>query len=226
MGLIHSGVPVEYVCALRKSFGIDCFVETGTYEGNTTEWAAQHFGQVITIELSEALYKRTALRLARCRNIEALFGDTRQQLARIAPSLPPAIVWLDAHYSAGVTAGRDDECPLLGEIAALWPAWNRMYVLVDDARYFLAPAPPPHDEKQWPSLVQVIAALNRGDDRFIATFEDVIVSLPAEGKETTMQYIRKRGSQNEAVLGYGKPKPASPRRSFLRRVANRMRAGP
>ena len=86
---------------------------------------------------------------------------------------------LDAHYAAGATAGKGDECPLLGEMIVL-PSWERMFVLVDDARYFLAPPPPPHDEAQWPSIVQVVNALNRGPDRFIASFEDVIVSLPGE----------------------------------------------
>ena len=40
-------------------------------------------------------------------------------------------------------------------------------------------------KRKWPSIVQVVDALNRGADRFIASFEDVIVSLPSEANRVT-----------------------------------------
>ena len=102
---------------------------------------------------------------------------------------PPAIVWHDAHWCGGPSAGIGDECPLLGEIAALAPAWERLYVLVDDARYFLAPPPAEHDAAQWPSLAQVVSAVNTGEGRFVASFEDVLVSLPPAARDLTLDYI-------------------------------------
>lgn len=210
MGLITAGIPKEYVLALQKEFGIKCFVETGTFKGGTAKWAAQWFEQVITIELSEAWYERAKVVLAPNPNVTILFGDTRHHLARIAPTLPPSIIWLDAHYSAGDTAGAGDECPLLGEIDALSPSWDRLFVLVDDARYFLAPPPPPQNTSQWPTMVQVANALDHGAKRFIATFEDVIVSLPIEAKSVTLEYIQKGGRLNERVLGYVRQRPANP----------------
>ena len=145
MGLITNGVPQEYVSALQQESGIKCFVETGTLHGATAKWAAERFEQVITIELSEDLYKRATETLAPYSNVKVLFGHTRSRLAELAATLPPSIVWLDAHYSGGGTAGAEDECPILGEIEALLPSWDRMFVLVDDARYFLAPPPLGHD---------------------------------------------------------------------------------
>lgn len=222
MGLINHGVPDEYVDKLQKEFGIKCFVETGTFHGATAKWAAERFEQVVTIELSEALYQRATAALAPYRNVKILLGDTRHRLAQIAATLPPSIVWLDAHYCTGVTAGKGDECPLLGEIDALLPSWDRMFVLVDDARYFLAPPPPMHDEAQWPSIVQVVNALNRGSDRFIASFEDVIVSLPSEAKKVTLEYLREGGPLNERVIGFRKEKRPV---HLLKRIARRLGHG-
>ena len=222
MGLINFGVPREYVEALRVAFGISCFVETGTYHGRTASWAAERFERVITVELSEPLYRSAAAALARFSNATAIHGDTRRELARLAPSLPPAIVWLDAHYCAGPSAGVGDECPLLGEIAALAPAWERLYVLVDDARYFLAPPPPGHDAAQWPSLAQVVSALNTGEDRFVASFEDVLVSLPPAARGVTLGYIRNGGRLNMRVLGYKPPVPPAPALTRLQRVWRRL----
>jgi hypothetical protein len=228
MGLITGGIPKEYVLALQKEFGIKCFVETGTYKGGTAKWAAQWFEQVITIELSETWYERAKVALAPYQNIEILFGDTRHHLAQIAPTLPPSIIWLDAHYSAGETAGADDQCPLLGEIEALTPSWDRLFVLVDDARYFLAPPPPPQNISQWPSMVHVANALDRGANRFIATFEDVLVSLPTAAKAVTLEYIQKGGRQNERVVGYVRQHPANPVKAtvppenMLKKIARRL----
>jgi hypothetical protein len=219
MGLFNYGVPAEYVETLKKTFGVGCFVETGTLHGATAKWAAARFERVITIELSEALYRTAAATLAPYRNIEVLFGDTRHRLTKIAATLPPSIVWLDAHYSTGETAGKGDECPLLGEINALLPSWERMFVLVDDARYFLAPPPPPHDVDQWPSIVELMNALSYGAGRFVASFEDIIVSVPHEAKAVTLEYIRKGGHLNERVVGFHKEQPSKP--SLIRRVARR-----
>jgi hypothetical protein len=216
VGLINQGVPEEYALLLRDEFGIRCFVETGTFYGRTAKWAAKRFERVVTIELSEPLYRHAAEALAPYDNVALLLGDTRQHLRELAPTLPPSIIWLDAHYSGGATEGQGDECPLLGEIEALAPAWERSYVLVDDARYFLAPPPPPHDETQWPSLTEVVTALNRGSDRFVGGFEDILVSLPGHAKRATQQYIQRGGVLNERVIGTPRPVP------LARRMTNRL----
>ena len=224
MGSINFGVPRNYIEALRVEFGITCFVETGTFLGGTARWAAERFERVITIELSDRLYRRAAALLAGFPGVTVLHGDTRQHLKRIVQSLPPSIVWLDAHYSGPKTAGAGDECPLLGEIAALAPGWERMHVLVDDARYFLAPPPPPHDAAQWPTLTQVVNALGNGEDRFVAMFEDVLVSLPPAAKATTLSYIHAGGALNERVLAYRSPDPPEPPSNLLGRAVRRLRA--
>lgn len=44
--------------AIRDRFSVTCFLETGTYEGDTASWAANHFDEVVTIEASPELHQR------------------------------------------------------------------------------------------------------------------------------------------------------------------------
>jgi FkbM family methyltransferase len=201
MGLITYGVPSAYVLSLKQRLGIDCFVETGTSEGRTAAWAAGHFKQVITIELSDRSYHRASVRLARHANVRQLLGSSPEVLAELARSLPPAVFWLDAHWDIGNEVGRERQCPLLEEIAALAPCWEQAFVLVDDASLFLSPPPAQYDQAQWPSLGRVVNALSAGRERFVACFEDVFVSLPPRARDVTLDYIRAGGDRNRRVLG-------------------------
>ena len=195
MGLMKIRDSARVCETLRIAFGISCSVETGTFHGRTASWAEERSERVITVELLEPLYRAAA--------IFQHNGDPRRELARLSSSLPPAIVWLDTDCCAGPSGGMGDECPFLGEIAVLAPAWERLYVLVDDARYFIPP--PQHDAAQRPSLAQVVSPLNTGEDRFVALFVDVLVSLPPPARDDTLGYIRKDERLNMRVLGYKRP---------------------
>jgi len=196
MGLIKIRDSARVSETLRIALRISCFVETGTFHGRTASWAEERSERVITVELLEPLYRAAA--------IFQHNGDPRRELARLSSSLPPAIVWLDTDCCAGPSGGMGDECPFLGEIAVLAPAWERLYVLVDDARYFIPP-PPQHDAAQSPSLAQVVSPLNTGEDRFVALFVDVLVSLPPAARDATLGYIRNDERLNMRVLGYKRP---------------------
>jgi len=132
MGLMKIRDSARVCETLRIAFGISCSVETGTFHGRTASWAEERSERVITVELLEPLYRAAA--------IFQHNGDPRRELARLSSSLPPAIVWLDTDCCAGPSGGMGDECPFLGEIAVLAPAWERLYVLVDDALFHPAAA--------------------------------------------------------------------------------------
>ena len=222
MGLINWGVPEDYVLQLAKATSANCFVETGTFRGDTTRWASRHFEQVYTVELSEDLFNANATSFTALKNVTPLLGDSREHLRQLARTLPKTIFWLDAHWCGEFAAvGLDDQCPLLGEIAALQECWDRAYILVDDARFFLAPPAPPHRIENWPTMSEIVKALDRGADRFVATFEDIIVSLPADAREVTTRYIHSGGSLNERVLGISRA-AAQPTRPSLYRTLRRL----
>jgi hypothetical protein len=191
MGDVRFGAPIELIQFLRRTFGVATFVETGTYQGDTTAWASAQFPRVITVERSESLYRRARERHGTLSNVAFLQGDSREMLRQQLRSFQgPAIFWLDAHLCGGETYGHGDECPLLQEIAAIKASGVEAFILVDDARLFLAP-PPDHDIAAWPGLQEVAGALSAGTDQgYLAVFEDVILWVPSPARNAVSDFLR------------------------------------
>lgn len=176
MGKVHPGLPPELARTARRAVGARTLVETGTFLGASTALAAEMFERVITIEKDPALHAAAREGNRDLRNVEWVLGDSRDVLPRLDLSTP-TVFWLDGHWSGGDTAGEDDECPLLDELAVIGPSHA---ILIDDACLFVEPPPPPHDPGAWPTLDQVIAALGERD---VAIRDDVVVALPRTRRE-------------------------------------------
>ncbi|MBA2620032.1 MAG: hypothetical protein H0U87_02405 [Acidobacteria bacterium] len=146
MGIVNMGVPEQIVIDLARLNDSTIFVETGTFQGDTTKWAANYFETVHTIERAESLYKRHSAELAQIKGVNPHFGDSRDILRQIVKDIGErsAIFWLDGHWSGGETAGETDECPLLGELACISNRTEDI-ILIDDARLFLCAPPLPHN---------------------------------------------------------------------------------
>lgn len=186
MGQITYGAPASFTESLRREFGISTFIETGTFKGDTSAWAAERFAKVLTIEASEALHKAAEKRFQGTKNVSVFFGDSPSILRRVIPGLKePALFWLDAHYTnapdaAGQSGG---ECPLLDEIAAINEDQHDHFVMIDDARLFITPPPPPHRADEWPNISEVLSALTTGrPERQIMIVHDIIFSAPRGAK--------------------------------------------
>jgi hypothetical protein len=171
VGIVHQGLPPKLATAARRAVGARTLVETGTNVGNSAALAARLFERVVTIERDRTLHTTAQERHPDLPNVEWVLGDSRDVLPLLDLS-EPTVFWLDGHWSAGDTAGEGDECPLLDELATIGP---QHAILIDDARLFIQPPPPPHDPGQWPTLDQVMDALK---DREVAIREDVVVALP------------------------------------------------
>lgn len=186
------GPPAELMLELSSEFAIENFVETGTYEGNTAVWAAEHFRSVLTIELSEHFYRQSRDRYEHLENIEFIFGDSRTQLKKIVGKLDkPSVFWLDAHWSGGATYGDDDQCPLIEEIKIIGGSRFDNFIFIDDARLFTSPPPPPHQPDQWSDIAALIDTLRAGrSDRYIVIIEDVIIAVPSFAKPIVARYCQ------------------------------------
>lgn len=185
------GPPVELIAALRAQRDIREFVETGTFEGHTTAWAAGEFERVTTIELSPEYHARAQARFRDQPQVRVLQGNSAERLREVVPALGrPAIFWLDAHWSGIDTAGREAECPLLAEIAIIQAASDKHIILVDDARYFCAPPPRPHRASEWPDLAATIASLSSQGRWHVALFEDVFIAVPSELREVLAEWLQ------------------------------------
>ncbi|HZK82032.1 MAG TPA: hypothetical protein VFC46_13215 [Humisphaera sp.] len=189
---IPCGPPENLVLTLRDSCGVRCFIEGGTFRGKTAKWAASHFQQVITIEASQAVYDRLKPEHPLHPNVKFLFGDTRKLLPSIIGELDaPAIFWLDSHWSAGDTFGAGDECPVLQELEIINSSPFEHIILIDDARLFTQPPPPPHDVDSWPTFGDILAVLNRRrPSPYVVIVDDVIIAAPVNRRDAVISYCR------------------------------------
>lgn len=130
--------------------GHDTFVESGTHRGDTVAAFVPHARRIISVELDSALYEFAVRRFAAERHVEIILGDAIEEIPRLMQRLGGGwLLWLDGHFSGGVTArGQRDE-PVLEILAALsgLRVEGDATVVVDDLRLFgRHPEFPPLDE--------------------------------------------------------------------------------
>jgi len=193
MGLVHFGIPPQLLHLATQKCGVKAFVETGTFRGDTTAFAADHFQKVFTIEFTAERFQKAVQRFANQRNVTCLQGNSPDGIRKIAPELKDVstLFWLDAHWN-GDGESREYECPVADEIRVINDANLDAYILVDDARYFMAPPPPPHDTNQWPSLPELISMLSHGNRRFVIVLDDIIAAWPMSARPQLTGYAQER----------------------------------
>jgi len=181
MGYVSFSMPREIVLKFKEKASIRNFVETGTFKGNTSFWAAAHFENVYTIEIDPAISKSTSSRPDCPGNIEFFTGNSKDVLPGLVTRLSgPAVFWLDGHWCNVTEIGKDMECPLMDEIRALHQ-FKDSVILIDDARAFLGPLPPPHEKAQWPRIDEVFLLLKKQFPHNLVTIaDDVIYCLPPD----------------------------------------------
>lgn len=128
-------------CTIQKyqrEYGYTILIETGTYLGDMIEAQKNEFKQIISIELSLELCRKAQTRFKNYGHIKIMNGDSGKILAEVMKEIhQPAIFWLDGHYSEGITARGDKECPVSEELMAIFK--NNLLkhvILIDDARFF------------------------------------------------------------------------------------------
>ena len=133
----------------QQRYDIGTLVETGTYLGDMVEAQKNNFSRIYSIELSKKLHKRATKKFRKEEKIILLQGDSGVKITEVISALnAPAIFWLDGHYSGGITALGDKECPVIEELSAIFKSTIDHLVLIDDARLFNGT----HD---YPSLEEV-----------------------------------------------------------------------
>jgi hypothetical protein len=129
----------EFVLGLRDAFEVQCFVETGTYLGETLAQLSGDFDSLHSIELSRDYYARSAARFVGQPKIHLLNADSTSGLETVLGCLSEerALFWLDAHYSGGDTAKGQSNTPIESELGAILAHPQRSdIILIDDLRYF------------------------------------------------------------------------------------------
>ncbi|MDZ4868385.1 MAG: hypothetical protein SGI91_13780 [Alphaproteobacteria bacterium] len=188
MGSIHLSPLADLVRELARAGEIRDFVETGTYVGGALGWASRSFERVWTVELNPEFQRQAKANNPGASNITYLLGDSASELPKIVSGLKgPALFWLDAHAGAGYFADHDI-CPLVDELETVLASPYDHCILVDDARAFLAPPPPPFDYRKWPSLDQIFAAIAKRPGYNVVTIADVLIMVPEKHRQLVAQF--------------------------------------
>jgi hypothetical protein len=169
-----------YLLKLPKETTV--FIETGTFQGSTAKLVAELGYKVITIELSTELHAR-ARELLEPLGVTCLNGDSgsllKQALADVAAQTN-VFLWLDGHYSAGVTAKGSLDTPISRELFAvenhLRNTDAHVLVKVDDIRGF--------GTGDYPSLDKLVDFANRNFLKWTIELDSFICSNRPEFLKT------------------------------------------
>lgn len=188
MGIFHPGLP-PWLLDWASAQVISHAVESGTYLGDSADRLARAFGHCVSIERDPALASRAIRRFEGRSDVEILQGSSRTELPTILMGLQdPIFFWLDAHWSAGGTAGADDPCPLVAELEAISASVSpeRHVVAIDDMRLFGFGHDLDPKLEHFPRLSSV---LTRVEAMGLSTFvlDDVIVGVPASLEDSFLQ---------------------------------------
>lgn len=187
MGYIHKQPLSSLASQLAEVGNLRNFVETGTFVGDSLEWASRSFAKIWTIELNPHFFAEAKAKNATLQNVNFLLGDSATILPSVVAGLDgPALFWLDAHAGAGFFADHDI-CPLVAEIETILDSPHEHLIIVDDARAFVAPPPPPFDFTKWPSLDQIFKVVHN-KNYHIVNIEDVLILVPCTYRSVVAQF--------------------------------------
>lgn len=127
-------IKINFLKECLSKFNLKVFIETGTQYGDMVYAISPFVEKVYSIELSRDLYYHAKRRFADNPKIELIHGDSGIELENLLRRMKePALFWLDAHYSGGVTDGCGNISPILKELAAIFRFSNReSAVVIDD----------------------------------------------------------------------------------------------
>ena len=165
----HS-IKAKTIIEYQKKLRYNLLIETGTFMGEMVEVQKRRFDKVISVELGEDLFKGAKEKFKKDQNVTIVQGDSGKVLPKILDSVSePAIFWLDGHYSSGVTAKGDKECPIFEEIDAIFDSEKLNHaLLIDDARCFVG-------EGDYPTIDELTGYIkNKNQDYQVEVKNDII----------------------------------------------------
>ncbi len=173
----------NFLSDLKQTFSLTTFVETGTYLGATTDVARSVFSEVHSIELSTELHEKARERFLGDSRVHLYQGDSATNLSQVVRNIEGAsLLWLDAHYSEGITACGKTNTPILEELGTIVKNGHQNpVILIDDLRIFQKPtqAPPANSSLyNYPSLMEVYAAiLDIAPDYQLFVYGDIVLAF-------------------------------------------------
>jgi len=131
-------INLEFFKKLQNNYkNYDCFIETGTFDGNTILNVEPYFEKLYTIEISEKYYNNTKSKYSGDK-IKFILGDSSVVLNSLLKYINcKSIFFLDGHWSSGDTGRSDKDVPLVEEITSINNLFrNEAIIIIDDFRLF------------------------------------------------------------------------------------------
>jgi hypothetical protein len=115
----------------------NCFIETGTFFGDTIFSVEPYFNKLYTIEISEKYYYNAKNNYSGSK-INFILGDSASVFESLLPNISDkCIFFLDGHWSSGDTGRSNKDCPLDEEITHINNLFtNDAIIIIDDFRLF------------------------------------------------------------------------------------------
>jgi hypothetical protein len=126
------------ILAEARAIGAEVLVETGTLYGDTP-WHFRHtFQSIHTIEVEPNLARLARERFQSQPHIRVWEGDSAALLGEVCSTIDkPCVIYLDGHYSHGITGMGEEECPVMSELRHMFGTLRRPFrIVIDDARLF------------------------------------------------------------------------------------------
>lgn len=166
---IKKGSPIPPPAHLKKQLMKDyakkhkatCFIETGTFMGDTTNEMKDFFEKVDSIELDTKLANRAKKRFENDKNVTIWQGDSGEVINKYLELMPKTAIgffYLDGHFSGGITAKADINTPISKELVAIYKHSNKHVIFIDDARNFFNNA---EDYPPYEDLIQQVKGYNK-----------------------------------------------------------------
>lgn len=121
----HNDLQLQRLVIGAIDTGLEAFVETGTFRGDSLRWVAEAFPNLpcFSCESSKIFYAWARSRVKR-KNAHVSFGESRKFLAGRLGSFRSCLFWLDAHWG--------ENWPILDELQIILKSGINGVVLIDD----------------------------------------------------------------------------------------------
>jgi hypothetical protein len=164
-------VKQEIILDHATKFNCKVFIETGTYLGDTVFSQKNNFDRIISIELAKKLYTWATTRFKNDSQIEIFNGNSGDLLHEIMPKISSrTLLWLDGHFSGGITARGKTESPIFNELDAVFENNALQHIiLIDDARLFIG-------KRDYPTMEELNVYVKAKSPSYsITTKNDIII---------------------------------------------------
>lgn len=150
----HNYTKFRLINSIRKKTNARVFVEAGTYLGITANRCASVFDSVYTIELDVDLARRSSKYLSKRENVTTIQGDALSVIPELLQrdNLSDTLIFLDGHFSGGVTSCGELPEPAVEELRVLSEYKDRIRaIIIDDFRSF-------GENEEFPSKSELLKA--------------------------------------------------------------------